>query len=267
VAVKIVVLVKTLRAIQIGLWPLLGLCACTSSDEESVTPFPIGQAMVFGPDGPAQSVNVDADCVSAVCEEVQQHCGDDAFADVVLTRRGNVADVMCYPGDLHVRELGVSARADWVDQKDTVFVFDTVDDGPDVLGDVVIGEDNVVLYGAGAEVSVIGGGLGIDAVGTVVRGVSIHGDVTIDRSEAKLSLVEIFGDLTINGNGATLSESVVHGTLHLVGNDTVLVRNLLSGTASLSGTHLTCNLNQRFDDVDGDDVIADAELGGEVICD
>jgi hypothetical protein len=261
------VLMKTPCAIRLGLWPLLGLCACSSSDRESVTPFPIGEAMVFGPDGGGMSVSIGADCQTDVCQEVQQHCGADAFADVVLTRLGNVADVMCYRGDLRVREVGVPPRESWVDQKDSVFVFDTVDDGADVLGDVVVREDNVVLYGAGADVSVIGGSLSSDGVGTVVRGVTIQGDVTVDRNEAKLSLVEIFGDLTVNGNHVTLSESVVHGAVHLVGNDVVLVRNLLSATASLSGTHLTCNLNQRFDDADGDDVIDDAELGGEVICD
>jgi hypothetical protein len=266
-AVMLRVLVKKLRAFAGALGALLALCACSSSDSESVTPYPLGQAMVFGPDGGGMSVSVDADCESDVCQEVQQHCGGNAFADVVLTRRGNVADVMCYPGDLRVRELGVPARQAWVAEKDTVFVLDGVDDGADLVGDVAVGEDNVVLYGEGAAVSVIGGGLSIDGVGTVVRGVSVQGDVTVDRNEAKLSLVEIFGDLTINGNHVTVGESVVHGTLHLVGNDTVLVRNLLSGAASLSGTHLTCNLNQRFDDADGDDVIDDAELGGEVICD
>jgi hypothetical protein len=266
-AVMIAVLEKTLRTIGAGLWALLGVSACSSSDSESVTPFPIGQAMVFGADGGPTTVNLGGDCDSDVCQEVEQHCGGDAFADVVLTKRGNVADVMCYRGDLDVLELGAAPRDSWLDQKDTVFLLDSLDDGADILGDVVIGEDNVVLYGAGAEVSVIGGKLSIDAVRTVVRGVSIHGDVTIDRSDAKLSLVEIFGDLTINGNHATLSESVVHGAVHLVGNDVVLVRNLLQSTASLSATHLTCNLNQRFDDLDDDDVIDAGELGGEVICD
>jgi len=100
----------------------------------------------------------------------------------------------------------------------------------------------------------------------LVRGMTIRGDVTIDKNDAKLSLVQINGDLTINGNDVTLSESVVHGQLHLVGSSTVLSRNLLEGAARLSATNLECHLNQRFDDADGDRYIDSAELGGEVDC-
>ena len=135
-----------------------------------------------------------------------------------------------------------------------------------MLGDVTVSGDNDVLYGAGAEVSILGGGLGIDGERTVLRGLTIRGNVTIDENEAKLSLVQINGDLTINGNGVTLSESIVHGDVLVVGSNTVLSRNLLQGVASLEGTNLACRLNQRFDDADGNRVIEDAELGREVAC-
>jgi hypothetical protein len=115
-------------------------------------------------------------------------------------------------------------------------------------------------------VSVLGDGLRIDGERVVVRGLTIRGDVTIDKNDAKLSLVQINGDLTINGNGVTLSESIVHGELHLVGSSTVLSRNLLAGAGRLSALGLGCHLNQRFDDSDGDRDIDPDELGGEVAC-
>jgi hypothetical protein len=240
--------------------------ACSSSDDESVSPYPVGQAMVFGPDGGGVSMSVDAGCESPVCQSVIERCGSDAFADVVLDRSGDVADVMCYSGGLAVSELERSPLEGLGISADTVYVFDSLDDGGDVIGPVTVTEPNVILYGGGAALSQIWGVLRVDAPGTLVRGISIRDDVTIDRNDVKLSLVEIGGELTINGNGVTISESIVHGAIHLVGSNTVLVRNLLSGAAELSGQNLVCNLNQRFDDRDADGAIDDAELGGEVMC-
>jgi hypothetical protein len=245
---------------------LLGVCACSSSARELVLPYPVGQAMVFGASEGGVTTSIDAACATETCVAVRERCGGDAYAEVVLGTPGNVLDVMCYPGDLRVREIGAAPFESIGEESDTVFVFDALEDGADVLGDVTVSGDNDVLYGAGAEVSVLGGGLGIDGERTVLRGLTIRGNVTIDENEAKLSLVQINGDLTINGNGVTLSESIVHGDVLVVGSNTVLSRNLLEGVASLEGTNLACRLNQRFDDADGNRVIDDAELGSEVAC-
>lgn len=222
--------------------------------------------MVFGADGGGMTMSIDAGCESPVCQAVLERCGSEAFADVVLDRSGEVADVMCYSGGLAVSELGRAPIEGLGTAADTVYVFDSSDDGGDVIGPVTVTEPNVILYGGGAGLSQIWGELRVDAPGTLVRGIHIRDDVTIDRNDVKLSLVEIGGELTINGNGVTVSGSVVHGAIHVVGSDTVLVRNLFEGAAELSGTNLVCNLNQRFDDEDGDGAIDDPELGGEVMC-
>jgi hypothetical protein len=249
-----------------GLSLLLGVCACSSSSSELVLPYPVGQAMVFGAPEGGVTTPVDAACATETCLAVLERCGGNAYAEVVLGTPGNVLDVMCYPGDLRVREIGAAPFEAIGEESDTVFVFDALEDGADVLGDVTVIGENDVLYGAGAEVSILGGDLGIDGERTVLRGLTIRGDVTIDKNDAKLSLVQINGDLTINGNGVTLSESVVHGEVLVVGSNTVLSRNLLEGVQSLEGTNLACNLNQRFDDADGNRVIDDSELGSEVDC-
>jgi hypothetical protein len=246
---------------------LLALCAaCSSSSAEPVLPYPLGQAMVFGTPQGGVMTPVDSGCGSDICRAVRERCGGGAYAEVIVDTPGNVLDVMCYPGHLGVREIGTDPFDTIGDESDTVFVFDAEDDGADMLGEVVVSGDDDVLYGAGAEVSVLGEGLRIDGERVVVRGLTIRGDVTVDKNDAKLSLVQINGDLTINGNGVTLSESIVHGDVHLVGSSTVLSRNLLESAAFLSANNLGCHLNQRFDDLDGDRSIDGSELGAEVDC-
>lgn len=229
-------------------------------------PYPVGQAMVFGAPEGGVLTPLEPGCDSAVCVAVRERCGGDAYAEVIVNTPGDVLDVMCYPGDLSVREIEPAPFDTIGEESNTVFVFDARDDGADMLGEVTVSGDDDVLYGAGAEVSILGDGLRIDGERVVVRGMTIRGDVTVDKNDAKLSLVQINGDLTINGNAVTLSESVVHGDVHLVGSGVVLSRNLLQGTTELSSNQLACHLNQRFDDADADRQIESSELGGEIDC-
>lgn len=222
--------------------------------------------MVFGTPRGGVLTPVDATCDSDVCVAVRESCGPDAYAEVILDTPGAVLDVMCYPGGLAVRDIDIDPFDTIGEASDTVFVFDAVDDGADMLGEVVVSGDDAVLYGAGAEVSVLGEGLRIEGERAVVRGMTIRGDVIVNRNDAKLSLVQINGDLTVNGNHFTLSESIVHGDIHLVGSAAVLSRNLLEGAGPLSANNLGCHQNQRFDDVDADRYIDEEELGGEIPC-
>jgi hypothetical protein len=250
-----------------GLLSLLAPSACSSSGKEPVLPYPVGQAMVFGasPEG-AVAVQMGPSCTSEACAAVLTRCGGNVYAEVVLGTTGSVLDVICYRGDLGVRELDDAPFDQIGSEHETVFVFDALDDGADLLEDVVVTGEGDVLYGAGADVSVLGAGLGIDAPGTIVRGLTVRGDVIVDKNDVKLSLVEIYGDLTINGNQVTLSESIVHGEVLVVGSNAVLARNLLEGTGRLTGTNLECSLNQRFDDRNTDRQIEDGELGPEIAC-
>ena len=235
------------------------LCACAGSDPQGSTPYRLGQALVIGESEGGELTTVDAACDTEACAAVRERCGDEAYADVVLDESGNVADVLCFRGNLKVEELGVdtvdSARAG----NNTVLVLDAEDDGDDVTGDVVLEGNNSVVYGKGADVSVIGGSLLIEKNNAIVRGVSIAGDLVIDKNNAQLSFTEIHGDLTIAGNNTTLAECVVHGQVRITGNNTVLVQNQLAATGAISGKNLTCNDNVRFVEADG----ADAGVGTE----
>lgn len=240
--------------------------ACSSSEPETILPYPVGQAMVFGSPQGGVLTRLDASCASEACAAARERCGEGAYAEVIVNGSGALLDVLCYPGELAVRHLQEGPFDRIRDESDTVFVFDAHDDGADLLGDVAVSGDDVVLYGAGAEVSVLGAGLRIDGQRVLVRGVTVRGDVTIDKHDVKLSLVQIDGDLTINGNRVTLSESIVYGDIHLVGSGAVFSRNLLQGAERLRGSEISCHENQRFDDADGERDVDGDELGAEIPC-
>jgi hypothetical protein len=223
--------------------------------------------MVFGssPEG-GMLMPMGRGCSSEACAAVRERCTGEVYAEVILGTLAEVLDVICYPADISVHQLEETPFETIGAESDTVFVFDGLDDGADLLDEVVVSGENDVLYGLGAAVSVLGAGLAIDGPGTIVRALRVRGNVTIDRNDAKLSLVEIWGNLTINGDRVTLSESAVHGGILVVGTDAVLARNLFEGTAELSGTNLRCVQNQRFDDRNGDRAIDDDELGADVTC-
>lgn len=231
-----------------------------------MTPFSPGQATVYGGGSGPVSVEVSSSCLSDVCNAARSRCGSGAYAEIMLDRAGAIADVVCYSVEQRVVELGTSPRIGLDDQAGTMIVFDSVDDGPDLYGDITIGEGDVVLFGTGARVSVIGGALVIEGGGVLVRGIRVTGDVRVQGDGAKLSLVEIGGELFIDADDVTVTESLVRGRVHVSGSRALLVRNLLGDGTALSGAGLTCNLNQYFDDSDADGAIERAELGGEISC-
>lgn len=231
-----------------------------------MSPFPLGQATVYGGDPGGVALDLAAGCQSDVCSTVLALCGDRAYAEVMLDRAGDIADIVCYRDDLRVVELGTSPVIGLDEEPNTIVIFDAIDDGPDLYGTTTLSQDDVWLFGNGARVSVLSGGLDIQGENATVRGIRIDGDVSIDRDGANLSLVEIQGELFINADDVTVAESLVRGRIHVSGSRTLLVRNLLGDGSQLSGESLRCNLNQYFNDIDLDGAIERAELGGEVPC-
>jgi hypothetical protein len=228
----------------------LGLVAACSSEERAVsdvTPYRLGQALVIGDEDGERLMAVDDDCDTAQCAAVRESCGEEAYADVVLDDDGEVADVVCYGRNVSVVELGDDPVASASAGNNTVLVLDDEDDGVDVEGDVTLAGNNAVVYGEGADVSVIGGTLAIEKNNAIVRGVTVRGDVTIDKNNAKLMFVTIEGDLTILGNNTTVAASRVLGEITILGNNTVLVRNELASAGPIVGKNLRCNGNVRIE--------------------
>jgi hypothetical protein len=222
----------------------------TGNEATPSTPYQLGQALVIGETPGGELVSVEDGCNTAACQAVIERCGEDAYADVVVDADGNVLDVLCFRGNLTVEEIGPGTVATASAGNNTVLALDSVDDGLDVTGDVVLTGNNAVVYGRGANVSQIGGDLIIEKNNAIVRGVSILGDVSIDKNNAQLSFTEIHGDLTIDGNNITLAECVVFGQVYINGVNTVLVENRFQGPRALAGKNLTCNGNVSFDAAD-----------------
>jgi hypothetical protein len=229
------------------LWVLGVALACGKERQEPFTPYALGQALRIGPDKggtPARLSEVcDANSDPEECEAAVQKCGKQAYADVVLAADESVLDVLCYPGNVTVQEIGTDPVASASAGNHTVLVLDDLDDGADVSGDVTLSGNGAVVYGHGAGVSVIGGDLAIDKNNAIVRGVRIQGDVTITKNNAQLAFCEIDGNLSITGNNVTLAECVVHGSVLIEGNNAVFVRNELAKNETLEGKNLRCNAN------------------------
>jgi hypothetical protein len=224
------------------------LAGCTrGGDGGSATsvpsPYTLGQALVIGESPEGELVNVDASCATETCSAVRERCGEPAYAEVVVDEAGEVLDVVCFPGNATFQEIGNDAVATASAGNNTVLVFDALDDGADVTGDVTLTGNNAVIYGKGADVSRIGGTVSIEKNNAVVRGVSIGGDLRIEKNNTQLSFVEIFGDLSIEGNNTTLASSIVHGQVTINGVNTVLVQNRFFAVSTLAGKNLRCNGN------------------------
>ncbi|MEO8179014.1 MAG: hypothetical protein ABI895_09295 [Deltaproteobacteria bacterium] len=250
---------------------LVGLLACGGGEEpEAITPYRLRQALLIGPDKGGTPEALDHVCDDAAdrdaCRDGIEQCGQDAYADVVVDEDGSLLDVLCYGANVTVREVGDDPVANEVVGNHTVLVLDDVDDGADVTGDVTLSGNGAVLYGKGADVSVIGGTLAIEKNNAIVRGVRIQGDVTVVKNNIKLAFCEIDGDLTLSGNNATVAECIVHGRVLIGGINTVFAQNELGANDALSGKNLRCNANVSFEDSDADGSVSDAELGRAVTC-
>lgn len=225
--------------------------ACGEEREERFMPYQLGQALVIGPEkGGTERALADAceaqsgDASSEqACEAAVDECGREAFVELVLDENRELLDVVCYPGNASVEEIGDEAVESAEAGNHTVLVLDDVDDGADVTGNVTLTGNGAVLWGSGADVSVIGGHLAVDKNNAVLRGVRVEGDVTISKNNATLAFCEIAGNLTILGNNATVAECVVFGDVRIEGNNAVFVRNELASATSLSGKNLSCNAN------------------------
>jgi carbonic anhydrase/acetyltransferase-like protein (isoleucine patch superfamily) len=235
------------------------LLGCGGDQHEAVTPYAQGQALLIGPDKGGTQARLDEVCEGGAerahedCLTAMHACGSSDYADVVLDEGHGVLDVICYPGNATVQDIGSDPVDTATAGNHTVLVFDDLDDGVDVSGDVSLTGNGAVVYGHGADVSVIGGDLNVDKNNAIVRGVRIEGDVTISKNNAQFAFCEIGGNLTIAGNNATLAECVVHGQVIIDGNNAVFVRNELASNSTLSGKNLSCNANVAFDDTESSD--------------
>jgi len=203
----------------------------------------------------------------SVCAAPQKECGKDAAADVILGRHGQVLTTLCYPTEgWDVTVLGDAPVSTPPLENNTVVVIDGKDDGVDIEGDVDIKGNNVILWGSGPDVSVIGGDLHIDKNNAIVRGVRIKGDATITKNNAALVNCVIEGDLTVTLNNISVALCEVWGKVNIEGNNAYFVSNLVAGDQTIGGKNLQCNDNHSFTDSDGDHVVDVDEVLAPITC-
>jgi len=252
-------------------WLLASGCG---GDDPTRLPYDPNSTAVIGgefdnPDGLALRVVTTPDgdeCIDldGACAKPQEVCGEDGAADVLIGDDGQVLDVICYPtGGVAVESFeGPVEKVG----NNVVLVFDDVDDGADVVGDVTVDGNNVTLYGHGPDSSVIAGDLHIDKNNSVVRGLRIEGDVTIDKNNPSIVDCVIEGDLTIRGNNVSIALCEVWGKLVIEGNNAVLVGNRFASAPEVKGKNTRCYDNLAFEDADGDARVSDEELGEAIEC-
>ena len=202
-----------------------------------------------------------------VCIRPQDVCGEEA-ADVILDERGEVLDVICYPNEETVTVDEIEAEQGNIAQSDNnaVLVLDDVDDGIDLEGNLDVDANNVVIYGAGPDVSVISGDVTVDGNNTLIRGVRIQGDVNVVKNDSVFVYCVIEGNLTISANNTQLLGCDVFGDIRITGNNTELAADRIAGKIENDGKNLSCDSNRSFEDRDENMTVSDEELGETIEC-
>ena len=248
----------------------LGAAGCGDNDRGSL-PYGEGSTFVVGSDGTASdAAPVYADSCEGLTDEAclrRDVCDEGGAADVVVNLDGEAIEVVCLPEAESVEVIAnVEGDIESTDNN-AVLVLDGEDDGVDLDGDLTVDGNNVVIYGEGPEVSVIGGDVDIMKNNTVVRGVTVQGDVHITFNNAEVVYCVIEGNLTIDGNNVSVAGCDIFGTVEVSGNNVRLNGNRIQTLGEFTGAqNAECRDNVGFVDANEDGVIDDEEVGDALEC-
>lgn len=201
------------------------------------------------------------------CLKPQTACGDGERADVILDSKGQVLTVVCYPSRPKIHDMQVVGESGplVVDNKDLV-LLDGAADGTDVRGDLTISRSDVIVYGAGPAVSIIGGNLSMNYSKGVVRGVSVLGNAKIPGNNSSLIDCVILGDVTLSGNDNLLAGCDIYGKVTVSGNGNWLTGLRVQGGIQFAGNNSICDRNFAFVDRNQDKIIDPTEVGAALAC-
>lgn len=217
-------------------------------------------------------VKIGEDCVD-IGDLKQQECGDRyAQADIVIVE-GQVVKVICYPPKSEGRpidELGIAPDGSVElpqNENGAIITFDPATDGKSIVGNVRLDAERVVLIGNGVDKTIIGGNLNLASNNAHVRGLTIEGNVTIekDSNNNSITFCRIYGNLEIEGNGATVINCDVFGNVKVNGNGATLLGLRVAGNFD-GGSGATCKGNVAIDDKDKDFVVDPLEVGAALTC-
>ncbi|MDB4972003.1 MAG: hypothetical protein JWN48_344 [Myxococcaceae bacterium] len=250
----------------------LSAFACGSdSSATGLTPWSDQRTQVVAHDGTVTKVAPvsGGECVDwqAACLKPADQCGSKA-SDIVVDNQGKLIDYLCYPADQNLTVDELEAKGGSIPQREnnSVLVFDNLDDGADLTGNVSIDANNVILYGDSPNTAVLDGSLTLDGNNGFVRGIRIQGDVTIAKNNAVLAFCVIEGNLTISGNNAKLLGCDVYGKVTITGNGTKLYANHFVQPLAATGKNTDCKDNTAAHDTNANFILEPNELGAPILC-
>ena len=220
-----------------------------------------------GPSG-AQAGAGETGCVtlpSGECVDAKG-CAAGERRDVIVDSKGKVVDVVCYPASS--APPVVDSQGDVTldkTQNNGVVAADGADDGVDIAGNVTAAGNNVVVYGEGPAVSVIGGNVTATGNNFAMRGVTVKGNVEIVGNGAALVLCVIEGNVRVQGNNAVIAVCDVLGNIVLEGNNHTLVANHVGGSITVTDSqNLVCDGNRAWSDANSNKLFEDGEAGAPI---
>jgi len=202
------------------------------------------------------------ECVDAkTCEAGERR-------DVVIDSGGKVVAVVCYPAN--ATPVVVESEGDVTvgkTENNRVIAIDGANDGVDVAGDLDAESNNVVIYGSGADVSVIGGNVTSSGNNFSLRGVTVKKDVHVIGNNATLVLCVVEGDVILEGNNNVVAECAIRGKVDIHGVNNVLIRNKIGGGVSFgSDKNTVCDENTIWNDSNGNMIVDIGESDATLTC-
>lgn len=245
------------------------LFACGSTGDDTPYTSDPNKTVVIGA-GVSAGAQVSAACVelpSGECVDAKQ-CADGERRDVIVTSSGKVVSVVCYPANENPPALNSEGNVDLSKtQNNGVVAIDGANDGVDIVGNVSAAGNNVVVYGEGPGVSVIGGNVDSNGNNFSLRGVTVKGNVHVIANNATLVLCVVEGNVIFEGNNNVIADCSVLGNIELKGVNNVLVANEIGGDVSVGDDKNTvCDGNVAWTDANSNKVFEVDERGAVIAC-
>ena len=266
---------RTLRALIVPLIAGLVTFACggddgaPSGDNTAYTSDPDKTVVVGGgtATGGAQSSQGCVTLPSGECVDARQ-CAAGERRDVIIDSKGKVVAVVCYPADATPPTIESQGDVNLSkNDNNGVVAVDGANDGVDIAGNVTAAGNNVVVYGEGAGVSVIGGNVSSTGNNFSLRGVTVKGNVQVQGNNASLIFCVIEGNVLLEGNNNVIADCSILGKVEIKGVNNTLVANEIGGGLVLGDDKNTvCDGNVVWTDSNSNKLLDPGEGGAAITC-
>lgn len=264
-----------MRALMLPFTVALVLTACGGDDAQvgDNTPYtsdPNKTVVVGGAAQGGSAAQASSGCVtlpSGECVDAKG-CAEGERRDVIVDSKGKVVAVVCYPADATPPEVNSDGNVN-LDRNENngVVAIDGANDGVDIKGNVTAAGNNVVVYGEGAGVSIIGGNVDAGGNNFSLRGVTVKGNVHVVGNNATLVLCMVEGNVIFEGNNNVIADCSVLGNIEIRGVNNTLVSNEIGGTVSVGDDKNTvCDGNVVWTDANSNKLLDPGESGAAITC-